>query len=145
MSGGDDYEGSIPYLDSKVIDNQLPDEYQSKPQPTRDGIVIMSWDEAGFKNARHFITFIKEFQFLVKDRNKEKIADYIKFPLRNIKTRKEFIENFDAIFHQSFTEEVLYQNPNEIYRDKNGAMIGKDGQLWFKPFGKTYKIVSINY
>ncbi|MFN4082903.1 MAG: hypothetical protein ACK4K9_04670 [Bacteroidia bacterium] len=142
---GDNYGGSIPYLDSKVIDYSLPDEYQKKPQVTREGIVIMSWDDAGFKDAKRFIKFVEQFQFLVKDRNKEKIATYIDFPLKNIKTRKEFIDNFDAIFHESFTNEVLYQNPQEIYRDKNGAMIGKDGQIWFKPKGGSYRIVSINF
>lgn len=144
-SGKNDYEGSIPYLDSKVIDYTLPDEYQHKEQLLRIGITVMSWDKAGFKNAKHFIKFFEQFQFAVKDQNKEKIASYIKFPLDNIKTKKEFLDNFDAIFYPEFTEEILMQNPSEIYRDNRGAMIGKDGQLWFKPVGSGYKIIAINW
>jgi hypothetical protein len=143
--GKNNYEGSIPYLDSKAIDYTLPDEYQHKPQLLRNGITVMSWDKAGFKDAKQFIQFFEQFQFAVQDRNKEKIATYIKFPLPNIATKKEFLENFDAIFNKEFTDEIMHQNPNEIYRDKHGAMIGKDGQLWFKPVGSSYKIVAINW
>ncbi len=143
--GKNDYEGSIPYLDSKVIDYTLPDEYQHKSQLLRNGITVMSWDKAGFKNAKQFIKFFEQFQFAVQDRNKEKIATYIKFPLQNIATKKEFIENFEAIFYPEFADEIIQQNPSEIYRDERGAMIGKDGQLWFKPVGSSYKIVAINW
>jgi len=133
------------YLDYKVEDYTLPDEYQHKAQLCADSTLIMSWDEAGFKNAIKFIGFIEQFQLLVKDRDKQKIAACIKFPLRQIQTQKEFLDNFDAIFNDAFSFEVIDQNTKEIFRDKRGAMIGKDGQLWFKPMNGTYKIVSINF
>lgn len=145
VSSSDNYEGKIPGLDAEVIDYTLPNEYQNKPQVLAEGLTVMSWNNAGFKNANDFIKFIEKFQFAVIDRNKEKIASYFRFPTYNIKTKTEFLKNFDLIFTPEFTKEVIHQDPNNLYRDKRGAMLGKDGQLWFKPFGNTYKIVNINF
>ncbi|OYU95023.1 MAG: hypothetical protein CFE21_11990 [Bacteroidetes bacterium B1(2017)] len=140
----DNYDGTIPGMDAKVIDYTLPNPYQHKAQLFRDSSIATSWDEAGFPNAKDFIIFYKKFQWDVMDRNKEKIASNIDFPLRDYKDKKSFFKNFDSIFAPDFVEEILDQDPMEIYRDKKGAMIGEDGQLWFKMKGGKYKIIEIN-
>jgi hypothetical protein len=140
----DNSGGSIPGLDAEVIDYTLPNEYQNKSQLFRDSTIVMSWSSAGFKNAKHFIRFFEQFQWDVMDRNKEKIAARIQFPLRDYKTKAEFYRHFDSIFAPTFVEQVLHQNPSEIFRNKKGAMLGNDGQIWMKPKGSTYVIFEVN-
>lgn len=139
----DNYEGAIPDRDMKVTDYTWPNPYQHKPQLLRDSTWATSWDAAGFPNAKHFIAFYKTFQWDVMDKNKEKIAGMIKFPLKNFKDKKDFISHFDSVFAHDYVQELLDQNPLEIYRDQKGAMIGNDGQLWFKQVGGVYKIIEI--
>ncbi|MCG9881158.1 MAG: hypothetical protein MH472_11220 [Bacteroidia bacterium] len=140
----DDYDGTIPGLDAKVIDYTLPNPYQHVPQLFRDSTVAPSWDDAGFPNAKAFIIFFKNFQWEVGDRNKNKIASYIDFPIRIAKDKNAFLKDFDSIFSPEFVQEVSDQNPMEIYRDKKGAMIGNDGQIWFKMIKGRYRIIEIN-
>jgi hypothetical protein len=139
-----DYDGEIPGLDAKVIDYTLPNPYQHKPQMLFDSSMATSWDEAGFPDAKKFIIYFKNFQLEVLDRNKNAIANKIDFPLRNFKTKQDFLKSFDSIFMPDFVEAVLDQDPMQIYRDKNGAMIGSDGQIWFKMKKTGYRIVAIN-
>jgi hypothetical protein len=136
--------GSIPGLNAEVIDYTLANPYQSKRQLFRDSTICMSWDQAGFPNAKRFITFFEHFQWDVMDRNKERIAGLISFPIPGYPSRADFIRDFDLIFGPEFVEQILHQNPMEIYRNKAGAMIGNDGQLWFQIRGGQYKIVRIN-
>lgn len=139
-----DYDGEIPGLDAKVIDYTLPNPYQHKSQVLFDSSVATSWDDAGFPDAKKFIIFFKNFQLEVIDRNKNSIANKIDFPLRNFKTKEAFLKSFDSIFMPDFVEAILDQDPMEIYRDEKGAMIGSDGQLWFKLKKGGYRITAIN-
>jgi hypothetical protein len=138
------YDGEIPGLDAKVIDYTLPNPYQHKPQVLFDSSIATSWDDAGFPDAKKFILFFKNFQLEVLDRNKASIANKIDFPLRNFKTKEAFLKNFDSIFMPDFVEAVLDQDPMAIYRDEKGAMIGSDGQIWFKMKKGGYRIIAIN-
>lgn len=140
-----DYDAKIPGLDAKVYDTELPNMYQHKSQLFRDSTMCMSWDEAGFTNANRFINFFKNFQFLVKQNNKKEIAKLMQFPTRNFRTKEEFIENYDNVFFGTYRQEIVDQNPDEIFRNKFGAMIGNDGQLWFKPQGRSYLIVAMHF
>jgi hypothetical protein len=140
----DNYEGTIPGLDAKVIDYTMPNPYQHVKQLFRDSTVAPSWDDAGFPNAKAFIIFFKNFQWEVADRNKEKIASYIDFPIRISKDKKSFLKDFDSIFSPEFVLEISDQDPSEIYRDQKGAMIGHDGQIWFKMKKGKYRIIEIN-
>jgi len=142
---GGDVDAKIPYLHSPITDNQLPDEYQNKTQVFAEGTISQSWNKAGFKNANHFKRFLQKFQIMVRDRKKEEIVRLIKFPLPNLKDKKEFMNNYDLIFNHTYERAIIDQNPKEIFRDKNGAMVGADGQVWFKPKGDSYVIVNINF
>ncbi len=78
------------------------------------------------------------------DKNKEKISAMIKFPLRDYPRKADFIKRFDSIFGPDFVQEILDQDPKGIFRNKNGAMIGDDGQIWFRQINGVYKITEIN-
>lgn len=140
-----DYDARIPGLDAKVFDSELPNEYQHRVQLFRDSTVCMSWDDAGFTNANRFIRFFKNFQFLVKHDQRAEVAKLIQFPTRQFKTKEDFIQNYDNVFFGNYRDEIVDQNPDEIFRNKFGAMIGNDGQLWFKPQGGNFLIVAMHF
>jgi hypothetical protein len=140
-----DYNAKIPGLNAQVVDYTLPNEYQHESQLFPDTTIVMSWDDAGFKNANAFIEYFKQIQLLIKDDKKEELASHLDFPLKNLASRKEFIENYDKIFDDAFKYEVLKQDPNMMFRNNFGALAGHDGQMWFKPKGGSYKIIAINF
>jgi hypothetical protein len=141
---GDNYDGKTPVVDELVIDYTTPDPYQHVPQLFLDSTLSSSWDDAGFPNAKDFQAFYQTFQWDVMDRNKEKISALILYPLPGYKDNKAFLRNFDSIFSPDFVEAIVQQKPEEIYRNKYGAMAGEDGQVWFRLIKGRYRIVKIN-
>jgi hypothetical protein len=139
------YNAKIPGLNAQVIDYTLPNEYQNKSQLFPDSSLVISWDAAGFKNANAFLKYFKQIQLLIRDGNKEEIANHINFPLKNLSNKKEFLENYDKIFDEVFKYEVLNQDPNFMFRNNFGALAGHDGQLWFKPKGGSYTVIAMNF
>jgi hypothetical protein len=139
------YNPRIPSLDYQPESTELPNEYQNKSQLFIDSTVSMCWSDAGFKNGNAAIKFYQNLQLNIKFNEKEAIANLIDFPLRDKLTKADFLKNYDRIFHKEFKRELLEQNPFELYRNKNGCMAGNDGQLWFKPEGKSYRIFELNY
>jgi hypothetical protein len=145
---GPTYDPKTPRLNSVVEDNQLPNEYQEKSQKLSDGTICMSWSKAGFPNGNEVIRFYQNLQLNVRYNEKEQIAKYIKFPMRDSTTKKEFLERYNDIFNPEFKRELLEQNPFQLYRDSSGCMAGNDGQLWFRnkgKDGKTFEIFDLNW
>ncbi len=140
-----DYNAKIPGLNAQVIDYTLPNEYQHKSQLFPDTTLVMSWDAAGFKNANAFLKYFKQIQLLVRADKKDELAKHINFPLKNLASKKEFLDNYDKIFDEAFKYEVLNQDPNFMFRNSLGALAGHDGQMWFKPKGSSYTIVNISF
>ena len=140
-----DYNAKIPGLNAQVIDYTLPNEYQHKSQLFPDTTLVMSWDAAGFKNANAFLKYFKQIQLLIRADKKEELAKHISFPLKNLATKKEFLDNYDKIFDEAFKYEVLNQDPNFMFRNNFGALAGQDGQMWFKPKGGSYTVVAMNF
>jgi hypothetical protein len=140
-----DYNAKIPGLNAQVVDYTLPNEYQHKSQSFPDATLVMSWDAAGFKNANAFLKYFKQIQLLIRDGNKEEIVEHISFPLKNLASKKEFLENYDKIFDEAFRYEVLNQDPSFMFRNNFGALAGHDGQIWFKPKGGSFKIIAMNF
>lgn len=140
----DNNDGRISAVDEQVIDYTTPDPYQHLPQLFLDSTLSSSWDAAGFPNAKDFQAFYQTFQWDVMDRNKEKISALILYPLPGYRDNKFFLRNFDSIFSPDFVEAIVQQKPDEIYRNKYGAMAGEDGQVWFRLVKGRYRIVKIN-
>ncbi len=139
------YDPKTPQLNYIAEDIELPNEYQSKSQLFNDSTVCMSWSNAGFENGNKAIKFYKSLQLNIKYDEKEEIAKFIKFPLRDKTTKKDFLANYFKIFTPEYKQELLEQKPFELYRNKNGCMAGNDGQLWFKPKGNSFIIFELNY
>ncbi len=140
------YDPKTPHLNYTAENNELPNVYQNRKQLFIDSTVCMSWSDAGFKNGNAAIKFYQNLQLNIKYDEKEQVAKHIKFPLRDMTTKKEFLANYFKIFTPEYKRELLEQNPFELFRNKNGCMAGNDGQLWFKPNGKGgFIIFELNY
>jgi hypothetical protein len=107
-----------------------------------NGNMPTSWAIAGISNPRAFKDFYMQFRNMVKLNDKDQIANYIKFPLGNIKDEPDFIKNYEKIFSKDIRNAVLGQKIRQLYRDKRGVMIG-DNLLWFKQINGNYKIIYI--
>lgn len=140
-----DYNAKIPGLNAQVVDYTLPNEYQHKSQLFPDSTLVMSWDAAGFKNANSFLKYFKQIQLLIRADNKEELSKHISFPLKNLASKKEFLENYDKIFDEAYRYEVLNQDPSFIFRNNFGALAGHDGQMWLKPKGGSFTIIAMNF
>lgn len=112
----------------------------------KDGSQPSTWKVAGFDNPEDFKNFYRNFQILVANSQKEKIAEFINYPLPNIKDRADFIKNYDLVFNKKVKDAVNNQNIDEIWRNYSGVMIG-NGEIWFNQLSgeKGYWITAINY
>lgn len=90
-----------------------------------------SYADAGFSDPMKFKSGFEKFRTdLVANNNKKAIADLIRFPCGRIKTREEFLKNYDQYFSESVRQAILGTDVNHIYRNALGAMVG-DGLVWF--------------
>jgi hypothetical protein len=97
--------------------------------------------------------FMKKVKFAILNNDKEWMADNIYFPIQVhinrkntlIKTKKQFMKNFDNIFYQQFKNEIKSFCVCNMFNNYNGVMLG-NGAIWINPDGgSSYcKITSIN-
>lgn len=119
--------------------------------------VAKSQAVSGLPASTKEITFVKQLQRAVKNRDQTWVADHILYPLTVsidgkpavIKTRKAFLENYDAIINRDVKWAILNQDLDNIFKSSEGIMLG-NGEVWIKslspkpggPF--TLYIVTIN-
>lgn len=109
-----------------------------------DGSVPTTWENAGFTDVKGFKLFLKQLQLYVMDNNKEKLAEAIRYPLKNITTPQELVEKYDAVFTKDVKLSFATINFNQIFRNQQGAMT-QGGKVWFAQQGKDFKIIAVNY
>lgn len=109
---------------------------------------------AGINDAAAFEAAFKEIQKYIAEDNKEKVAEYVHYPLNvfgndskaSIKDKAEFIAKYDKIITPEVKRAVAAQRVEELFVNYKGVMIG-DGQVWIVPVTETteqYKIFTIN-
>jgi superoxide dismutase len=114
----------------------ISDEY-----PFSDGSIPSPWIVAGFFHPVEFRKFLVNLRENVLMGNKEeviKVLDEKRF------SKTEVLKNYDSIFNTKVINSFKDLNTKEIFRNYQGAMIGR-GTVWFeeKPNGK-FEIISIN-
>lgn len=121
-----------------------------------DHVVILSTDggEEGesFCGAngisyRRAVTFFTQVVGLVRSSDKSALAELVTFPLRAstpIKTRADFIAQYERLFTPSETAAITHADPAEIFC-KNGAFMLGDGELWAAPDEHgEYRLTTVN-
>jgi hypothetical protein len=94
--------------------------------------------------------FLATLKDLIRWDNRPAIAKLVRFPLDlnqgrqtvKIKNKAEFLARYQEIFSPELKSRVLEQQPEEIYSDQRGYMIG-NGKLWFDDWGQGLQINTI--
>lgn len=81
--------------------------------------------------------FLASLQQAVADDDQEAVSEMIQYPLRTthitIKTPKQFLRNYDAIFSDGVKAAVAGQTADNLFYRDQGVMIG-NGEIWFDAF-----------
>jgi len=109
-----------------------------------EGTVPTGWSTATIRDANDFKIFLIKLKELVANDDSESIADLISYPLKDLKTKSDFLNNYTRIFSDSMKEAVKQQRLDRIFRRDQGAMIG-DGEIWLQQIGRSYKIIGLNF
>jgi hypothetical protein len=91
-----------------------------------------------------FQNYFNLFQKGITKNEPEKVLNYITFPhfkvsyeelYQNIKSKEEFLAQYDIIFNESLRKKIINQNYNELIM--KGDEVGlTDGSMWFRKIGR---------
>ncbi|MBU5483689.1 hypothetical protein KQI86_05055 [Clostridium sp. MSJ-11] len=109
---------------------------------------------AGIDNPSEFKNTFNNIKELVASNDKEKVAEYINFPINvhiggkkvAIETKDQFIKNYDEIFNDNVKAKLANQKVEETFVNADGIMVG-DGEIWISVFNNSahkYLIYAIN-
>lgn len=100
--------------------------------------------------------FARDVQKAVRAGDAAWLADHARYPVKIfgkktllIKTKKAFVANASRILGPKLKTAVLAQDPEKLFRNYQGVMIGQIQNIWFYNFsegdGKNdFKIITIN-
>ena len=87
------------------------------------------------------LKFAREFQDALANRDVDRVATLVKFPLR-VNTqgaitlhigKAQFVKEFDVIFTNAVKKQVLDQDPADLFQNYQGVMFG-NGAVWADEF-----------
>lgn len=89
---------------------------------------------AGIDDAADFERVFKTIQALVDKGEKEKVAEYIRYPLTSanitVTSKEEFIKNYDSMITEGVKKALVNQKVEETFVNYKGVMVG-NGEVWF--------------
>ena len=112
------------------------------------------YEVAGISDPAEFEQTFTIVQELVSRDDKEKVAEYVLYPLnvnhnsvtRVIHTKQEFIKEYDTIMTNEVKQALLHQNVKDTFVNYKGVMVG-NGEIWFGvslASDNKYGIIAIN-
>jgi predicted lipid-binding transport protein (Tim44 family) len=112
------------------------------------------FEVAGIQDPKAFLNTFKALQKAVADNDKEKVANYILYPLRvndsekslTIPNKKDFMAKYDQIFTDAIREALVNQKTDDLFVNYQGVMVGS-GELWLRRATdnpKLFGVFSIN-
>lgn len=112
------------------------------------------FEVAGIQDPKAFLNTFKALQKAVADNDKEKVANYILYPLRvndsekslTIPNKKDFMAKYDQIFTDAIREALVNQKTDDLFVNYQGVMVGS-GELWLRRATdnpKVFGVFSIN-
>ena len=99
--------------------------------------VAESWGSDAAAQAR---TFVKTLQTAIKNGDQIAVTDSVLFPLRiymngktrTVSSRTQFLQLYGRIMSPGVRKAIVSQNPECLFANADGVMIG-DGEIWFAP------------
>ncbi|MDQ0496837.1 hypothetical protein [Paenibacillus brasilensis] len=134
---------SVPAASSDAVSSPTPSNPSQNP-----------FEVAGIQDPKAFLNTFKALQKAVADNDKEKVANYIFYPLRvndsekslTIPNKKDFIAKYDQIFTDAIREALVNQKTDDLFVNYQGVMVGS-GELWLRrdtDNPKLFGVFSIN-
>ncbi|MGM1022886.1 MAG: hypothetical protein ACQEXV_20835 [Bacillota bacterium] len=108
------------------------------------------FEVAGIQDPKAFLNTFKALQKAVADNDKEKVANYIFYPLLvndsekalTIPNKKEFIAQYDQIFTDAIREALVNQKTDDLFVNYQGVMVGS-GELWLRRATNNPKLFGV--
>ncbi|MEW9097044.1 MAG: hypothetical protein AB2417_18360 [Clostridiaceae bacterium] len=123
-------------------------------EKTDEDKITNRYSIAGIDNPSEFEAAFNNIKELVASDDKEKVYEYINFPINvhidgkkvAIETKDQFIKNYDKIFNDNIKAKLANQKVEETFVNADGVMVG-DGEIWISVFNNSthkYLIYAIN-
>lgn len=126
------------------LDNTGQVYYQFENQPYGSSKSGKSEGLNSFMKMSDFQNYFSLFQKGVNKNEPEKLLNFITFPhfrisyeehYQHIKSKEEFLSQYDIVFNESLRKKIINQNYNELIT--KGDEVGlSDGSMWFKKIGR---------
>ena len=114
-------------VETKPVENTEEKAVVKENTPSRYSV-------AGIDDAAEFERVFKIIQALVAKGEKEKVAEYIRYPLTSanitVTSKEEFIKNYDLIITEKVKNALVNQKVEETFVNYKGVMVGA-GEVWF--------------
>ncbi|MFD1461358.1 hypothetical protein ACFQ5D_07880 [Paenibacillus farraposensis] len=151
---------SAPTENSELDDAQKPSpsapvaSSNAPSSPAASNSSQNPFEVAGIQDPKSFLNTFKALQKAVADNDKEKVANYILYPLRvndsekslTIPNKKDFMAKYDQIFTDAIREALVNQKTDDLFVNYQGVMVGS-GELWLRRAAdnpKVFGVFSIN-
>ncbi len=142
------YGGAVKYK-STELKNRIANDHSYVDELNNDdleweGTVPASWESATIRDPRSFKMFLIMFKEMVRTDNSEAIAELIRYPIKDVTSKSQFIDRYQSIMTSEVKEAILNQRLDRIFRNSNGAIID-GGKMVFHQVGKDFRVVSIDF
>ncbi|MFX3636489.1 MAG: hypothetical protein ACE3L7_21255 [Candidatus Pristimantibacillus sp.] len=130
----------------------------TSPDATEDTSPVVEgnpFEVAGITDPAAFLEMFKTVKETVAADDKEKLAEYVLYPLAvngpkplSIENKEQLIEQYDSIFTASVKEALANQNEDDLFVNYKGVMVG-NGAIWFgveanEGEKEKYGIIAVN-
>ena len=105
-----------------------------------DGSIPSSWADAGISDSLALRNFVVKLQQWTAAGEKDSIAAVTRFPLRKIKSKQQFLDQYGNIFTPSLKNEIAKQNLRQIFHNQDGVTLSQ-GAIWIVEDPATKKLV----
>lgn len=114
-------------------ETMIEDKKEEKSTEVKENITNR-YSVAGIDDAAEFEKVFDTVKSFVAKGEKEKVAEYVNYPLTSanitVNSKEEFIKNYDSIITEDVKNALINQNVEETFVNYKGVMVG-NGQIWF--------------
>lgn len=123
----------------------------SEPLSAKIKAGINPFEVAGIQDPQTVLDAFKEVKDAIAKGDQAEVANHILYPLRVndgpgqtllVQTRRDFVDQYDAIITPSVTKAIANQNPDNLFVNYQGVMVG-NGEIWFGGSADTPQVVGI--
>ncbi len=137
------------YSTGRPVDTMLTASERNDRLLFEDNSSPSDWKTAGIGDPIKFKNFFKYFRFLVSKDKVSELANLIEYPAygstAGTLSKNDFLKNYNNIFDAELREQINSQKLDQIFRNKNGVLIGRTSVILINEIVPgTYKITGIS-